>query len=58
MLKAQLRGKRMRFTDADRALLARKAMAVGRKGLLELDTLVTPDALMRWHRLFGRLKGW
>ena len=52
ILKAQLRGKRMRFTDADRALLARKAMAVGRKGLLELDTLVTPDTLMRWHRLF------
>ena len=52
LLNAQLRGKRIRFTDADRALLARKAMAVGRKGLLELDTLVTPDTLMRCHRQF------
>ena len=52
LLKAQLRGKRIGFTDADRALLARKAMAVGRKGLLELEMLVTPDTLMRWHRQF------
>ena len=52
LLKAQLRGKRIRFTDADRALLARKAMAIGHKRLLELDTLVTPDTLMRWHRQF------
>ena len=28
----------------------RKAKAVGRKGLLELDTIVSPDTLMRWHR--------
>ena len=40
----------MRFTEAERALLARKAKAVGRKALLELDTLVSPDTLMRWHR--------
>ena len=32
--KARLRGKRIRFTDAERALLARKARAVGRKVLL------------------------
>jgi putative transposase len=31
-------------------MLARKAKAVGRKALLELDTLVSPDTLMRWHR--------
>jgi len=52
LLKERLRGKRMRFTDAERALLARKAKAVGRKSLLELDTLVSPDTLMRWR---GRL---
>jgi len=40
----------IRFTDAERALLARKAKALGRKALLELDTLVSPDTLMRWHR--------
>src|SRR5258707_12912231 len=50
LLKERLRGKRIRFTDAERALLARKAKAVGRKALLKLDTLVSPDALMRWHR--------
>jgi hypothetical protein len=30
--------------------LARKAKAVGRKALLELDTIVSPDTLLRWHR--------
>ena len=50
LLKERLRGKRIRFTDAERALLARKAKAVGRKALLELDTIVSPDTLMRWHR--------
>ena len=50
LLKARLSGKRIRFTDAERALLARKAQAVGRKALRELDTLVSPDTLMRWHR--------
>lgn len=50
LLKARLSGKRIRFTDAERALLARKAKAVGRKALLALDTVVSPDTLMRWHR--------
>src|ERR1700716_2968998 len=52
LLKDRLRGKRIRFTDAERALLARKAKAVGRKALLELDTVVSPDTLLRWHRQF------
>ena len=50
LLKARLRGRRIRFTDAERALLARKAKAVGRRALLELDTIVSPDTLLRWHR--------
>jgi len=50
LLKDRLRGRRLRFTDAERALLARKAKAVGRKALLELDTIVSPDTLLRWHR--------
>jgi hypothetical protein len=49
-LKERLRGKRIRFTDPERALLARKGKAVGRKTLLELDTIVSPDTLLRWHR--------
>jgi transposase InsO family protein len=50
LLKERLRGKRIRFTDAERALLERKAKAVGRKALLKLDTIVSPDTLLRWHR--------
>ena len=50
LLKQRLCGKRIRFTDSERALLARKAKAVGHKALLELDTIVSPDTLMRWHR--------
>src|SRR6266446_1865980 len=50
LLKDRLRGRRIRFTDAERALLARKAKAVGRKALLELETIVSPDTLLRWHR--------
>src|SRR4030095_10741181 len=50
LLKERLRGRRIRFTDAERALLARKAKALVRKALLELDTIVSPDTLLRWHR--------
>ena len=45
LLKERLRGKRIRFTDAERALLGRKAKAVGRKTLLDLETIVSPDTL-------------
>jgi hypothetical protein len=50
LLRDRLRGKRIRFTRAERALLARKAKAVGRKALLELGTIVSADTLLRWHR--------
>jgi hypothetical protein len=45
LLKDRLRGRRIRFTDAERALLARKAKAVGAEGL----------ARARHHRLAGYL---
>jgi hypothetical protein len=45
MLKECLGSRRLRFTDAERRRLARRAL--GRKALSELDTLVTPDTLMR-----------
>src|SRR5258707_15863558 len=57
LLKHRLRGRRIRFTDAERALLARKAKAVGRRALLELDTIVSPDTLLRWHRRLISEKG-
>jgi hypothetical protein len=50
LLKERLRGRCIRFTAAERTLLARKAKAVGRKALLKLDTIVSPDTLLRWHR--------
>jgi len=49
-LRMQLGGKRLRFTDQQRRRLAVKAKSVGRKGLFELEPLVTPDTLLRWHR--------
>jgi transposase InsO family protein len=46
----QLGGRRLRFTDQRRRRLASKAKKVGRKGLFQIETLVTPDTLLRWHR--------
>ena len=43
LLKERLGGRRLRFTDVERRRLARRALS-------ELDTLVTPDTLMRWYR--------
>jgi putative transposase len=50
VLKERLGGRRLRFTDAERRRLARKAQALGRKVLNGLETLVTPDTLLRWYR--------
>src|SRR6202035_3344562 len=50
VLKERLGGRRLRFTDAERRRLARKAHALGRKALMDLDTLVTPNTLLRWYR--------
>jgi putative transposase len=45
-----LGGRRMRFTDPGCRRLARRAHALGRKVLNELETVVTPDTLLRWYR--------
>jgi hypothetical protein len=49
-LREQLGGKRLRFTDQQRRRLALKAKQVGRRGLVQIETLVTPDTLLRWYR--------
>ena len=49
-LREQLGGKRLRFTDAQRRRLARKAKPLGRRLLCDLWTIVTPDTLLRWYR--------
>ena len=50
LLKAKLGDRKIQFTDAERRRLAIRAKAVGRKLLSQLDTLITPDTLLRWHR--------
>lgn len=50
VLKEQLRGKRLRLTDAQRRRLAAKGKALGRKLLTSIATIVTPDTILRWHR--------
>jgi len=50
VLREQLRGRRLRFTDDQRVRLAAKARKVGRRVLTEIGTLVTPDTLLAWHR--------
>ncbi len=50
VLREQLGNGRLLFTDGHRRRLAARAKAIGRKGLFEIDTLVTPDTLLRWYR--------
>ncbi len=50
VLREQLGGKRLRFTDDQRRRLAAKAKGLGRSILAEVATLVTPETLLAWHR--------
>ena len=50
VLREQLGEKRLRFTDDQRRRLAAKAKCLGRKLLLELGTIATPETLLAWHR--------
>lgn len=42
--------KRPSFTDSQRRRPAAKAKLIGRQGLFQIDTVVTPDTLLRWYR--------
>ncbi len=48
VLKARLRGRKLRFTDDERRRLAVKGKELGRKLLAEVAGLVTPDTLVAW----------
>ncbi len=48
VLREQQGDGRLLLTDGQRRRLARRAKAIGRKGLFEISTLVTPDTLLRW----------
>ena len=50
VLKARLRGRKLRLTDAERRRLAVKGKALGRKLLAEVAGIVTPETLLAWHR--------
>ena len=50
VLREQLGGKRLLFTDGQRRRLAARAKVIGRHGLFEIGPLVTPDTLVRWYR--------
>lgn len=50
LLREQLGGRRLRFTDDQRRRLATKAQCLGRKLLPEFATIVTPETLLGWHR--------
>src|SRR5215467_9411297 len=46
----QLGDKRLGFTNEQRRRLAAKAKGLGRKVLVELGAIVTPETLLAWHR--------
>ena len=50
MLRAGLRGKRLRLSDDDRRRLAVKAQALGREALAQIASVATPATLLRWYR--------
>ena len=51
ILKHKLKGKRIRFTDDERRRLAAKGKILGKKALHEVASIVTPDTILRWHRI-------
>src|SRR5262252_6653701 len=51
VLREQIGGRRLRFTDDQRRRLAAKAKQIGRNALSGLATIVTPETLLAWHRL-------
>ena len=51
VLRSKLKGKRIRFTDDERRRPAVKGKLLGRKILEEVTSTVTPDTILRWHRM-------
>ncbi|MBU0618352.1 MAG: integrase core domain-containing protein [Planctomycetes bacterium] len=51
VLKEKLGRRRILLNDDQRRRLAVKGKVLGRKVLEEIGTLVTPDTILRWHRM-------
>jgi putative transposase len=50
VLREQLRGRRLQFTDDQRRRLAIRGHALGRRVLRDVTGLLTPDTILRWYR--------
>jgi hypothetical protein len=50
VLRAQLRGRRLRLSDQDRRRLALLGHELGRATLAQVATIATADTILRWHR--------
>ena len=49
VLREQLKGKRLRLNDDQRRRLAANGKKIGRRLLMQVATIVTPDTILRWH---------
>ena len=58
ILRSQLHGRRVRLSDDDRCRLAVRGHRLGRRGLRQVATIVTPDTILRWHRQLIARKCW
>jgi hypothetical protein len=54
VLRQQLGTRRLRFIDAQRRRLAERGKVLGRAASAELNTIVTPDTILRWYRKLVR----
>lgn len=50
VLRERLGPSRLRFTDAERRLLAEKGHRLGRQALDEIASLARPETILRWYR--------
>lgn len=58
ILKDQLekKGVKVKLSNAQRYKLAKQGKKLGRKGLMEYASIVTPDTILAWHRKLVALK--
>ncbi|MBT62100.1 MAG: hypothetical protein CML13_02700 [Puniceicoccaceae bacterium] len=58
ILKEQLdkKGVKLRLSNAQRYKLAKRGKKLGRKGLMQYASIVTPDTILAWHRKLVALK--
>src|SRR5438046_9518053 len=50
ILREQMQGRRLQFTDDQRRRLAIRGKALGRRMLRDVTSLLTPDTILRWYR--------